>query len=94
MAQETQAHETQGGNHATHPQKPAHEIRRGAVKATIWEANGRKGPFFRIQLARLYKDGDDWKSSTSFTSQDIPKLSSVLVLAEDWIAANQKPATQ
>ena len=66
--------------------KPAHEIRRGAVKALIWENDGENGRFYRFTLARLYKEGDTWKSTTSFGAQDIPKLSTVLVQVEDWIS--------
>ena len=65
---------------------PAHEIRRGSVKALIWENDGTNGRFYRFTLVRLYKDGDDWKSTGSFGAQDIPKLSTVLIQAEDWIS--------
>jgi hypothetical protein len=67
--------------------RPAHEIRRGPIKATIWENKGKDGVFFKFTVTRLYKDGDDWKSTSSFGSQDIPKLASVLVMVEDWINA-------
>ncbi len=65
--------------------KPAHEIRRGAIKALIWANDSENGRFYRFTLARLYKDGDNWKSSSSFGAQDIPKLSGVLMQLEDWL---------
>jgi hypothetical protein len=68
--------------------RPAHEIRRGPIKATIWENKGKDGVFFKFTVARLYKEGDDWKSTSSFGSQDIPKLAGVLVQVEDWIREN------
>jgi len=65
--------------------KPVHEIRRGAVKALIWENAGENGTFYRFTLARLYKDGEEWKSTASFGAADIPKLSTVLIQVEDWM---------
>ena len=70
--------------------KPAHEIRRGAVKATIWENKGKDGVFYKFTVTRLYKDGDDWKSTPSFGTQDIPKLANVLVQVEEWIAGQER----
>lgn len=65
--------------------KPAHEIRRGNVKALIWENAGQHGAFYRFTVERLYKDGVIWKSSATFGANDIPKLASVLVQVEDWL---------
>jgi hypothetical protein len=39
--------------------RPAHEIRRGPIKATIWEDKGKDGVFYKFTVARLYKDGDE-----------------------------------
>lgn len=73
---------------AEQAKKPAHEIRRGAIKALIWANDSENGRFYRFTVARLYKEGDTWKSTTSFGLQDIPKLSTVLVQVEDWISGH------
>ena len=38
-----------------------------------------------MTLSRLYKDGDDWKDSTSFGRDDLPLLAKVADLAHTWI---------
>ncbi|MBI3782843.1 MAG: hypothetical protein HY270_05510 [Deltaproteobacteria bacterium] len=72
--------------------KPVHEIRRGAVKACIWENAGENGTFFKFTVHKLYKQGDDWKTTASFGAGDVAKLSTVLLQVEDWINAQAKPA--
>ena len=49
-------------------QKPVDEIRIGRVKATIWH---------NVTFSRLYKDGDQWKSTQSFGRNDLLVLAKV-----------------
>ena len=47
--------------------KPVKSIRYGAIEASIWENehdDGKKS--HAVTFSRSYKDGDDWKTSTSF----------------------------
>ena len=67
-------------------QQPAKKFRIGAVEATIWENQGRDdGFFFSVEPSRLYKDGDEWKRSNSFTHHDLLNVAKVLERAEAWI---------
>lgn len=66
-------------------QKPAHEIRMGAVKATIWQNETTAGTRFNINVCRLYKDGEQWKQTESFGRDDLPLVVKVLDKAHDWI---------
>ena len=66
-------------------QKPAHEIRIGSIKATIWENETPNGPRHNVTLARLYKDGDEWKRSESFGRDDLPLVAKVVDQAHSWI---------
>ena len=43
--------------------RPAHEIRIDAVKAVIWANPTDSGVFYNVNLSRIYKDGDDWKTT-------------------------------
>ena len=52
--------------------KPVHEIRIGRIKATIWENEPPNGTRHNLTVSRLYKDGDEWKDSTSFGRDDLP----------------------
>lgn len=70
-------------------QRPVHEIRLGAVKATIWPNETTSGTRFSVTLSRLYKDGkDEWKQTDSFGRDDLPLLTKVADQAHDWIFAN------
>ena len=72
--------------------RPVQEIRLGRVKAAIWENETEKGSGptatvtrHNVTVARLYKDGDDWKTTDSFGRDDLPLLAKVVDLAHTWI---------
>ena len=58
-------------------QKPVDEIRIGRVKATIWCNRTDEQPRHNVTFARLYKDGDQWKSTHSFGRNDLLVLAKV-----------------
>ena len=60
----------------TNPQ-PVAEVRIGRVKATIWQ-NGTEGRTrHNITFSRLYKDGEQWKTTQSFGNNDLLVLAKV-----------------
>lgn len=65
--------------------KPIHECRLGAIRATIWSKDGAKGGFFTVTLSRLYRNGTDWKRSNSFAGRELENVAAVLSLARKWI---------
>lgn len=66
-------------------QKPAHEIRLGRVKATIWANETDSGTRHNVSISRLFKDGDEWKQTTSFGRDDLPLVAKVVDMAHLWI---------
>ncbi len=66
-------------------QKPAHEIRLGRIKATIWENETEQGIRHNVTVSRLYKDGEDWKQSAGFSREDLPLVAKVVDLTHTWI---------
>lgn len=66
-------------------QQPAHEIRMGAIKATIWENQTATGTRHNVTVSRIYKDGDEWKHTESFGRDDLQLLAKVIDLAHTWI---------
>ena len=58
--------------------KPISEVRIGRVKAAIWpnETEGRTR--HNVTFSRLYKDGDEWKSTQSFSRNDLLLLAKVV----------------
>ena len=65
--------------------RPVHEIRLGRIRAALWENTTEKGIRHNVTVSRLYKDGEQWKDSTSFGREDLPLVVKVLDLAHTWI---------
>ena len=66
-------------------QKPVYEIRLGRIKAAIWENETPIGRRHNVTLSRLYRDGDQWKASTSFGRDDLPLVAKVADMCHTWI---------
>jgi hypothetical protein len=72
------------------PVKPVHEVRLGSIKAAIWENQTENGTRFNVTVSRIYKDGEQWKSTDSFGRDDLLLLAKVVDLAHSWIFDNGK----
>lgn len=68
--------------------RPVHEVRLGRIKATIWENSTRDGTRHNVSLSRIYKDGNQWKDSTSFGRDDLPLVAKVADIAHSWVYEN------
>ena len=66
-------------------QKPVHEIRLGRIKAAIWANETDNGTRHNVTITRLYKDGDEWKTSTSFGREELPLVAKIADMAHTWI---------
>jgi hypothetical protein len=66
-------------------QKPTHEIRLGAIKAAIWKNETTNGTRYNVTVSRLYRDGDQWKSTESFGRDDLLLVAKVADQAHTWI---------
>ena len=66
-------------------QKPVHEIRMGRIKAAIWANETDNGTRHNVVITRLYKDGDEWKTSTSFGREELPLVAKIADMAHTWI---------
>ncbi len=47
---------------------PVFQKRIGAVRATVWENNVDGRSYFNINLARRFKDGDEWKDTPTLNN--------------------------
>ena len=65
--------------------RPVHELRLGRIRAAIWENDTQNGTRHNVTLSRLYKDGDNWRDTTSFGRDDLPLLAKVADMAHSWI---------
>jgi hypothetical protein len=73
---------------------PIHKIRHGTISASIWRSETEKGPMFNVTFERAYKDGEKWKSSTSFGAQNLLVLSLIATRAFEWISDQTKTPEQ
>ena len=65
--------------------RPVHEIRLGRIKAAIWANDTDNGTRHNVTFTRLYKDGEEWKTSNSFGRDELPLVAKVADLAHSWI---------
>jgi len=66
-------------------QKPIHEVRLGAIKAAVWKNDTQNGVRYNTTFSRLYKDGEEWKTTDSFGRDDLLVLAKVADRAHSWI---------
>ena len=69
----------------TQKQQPIHEVRLGHVKAAVWKNEVENGVRYNVTFSRIYKDGDNWKSTDSFGRDDLLLLGKVADHAHSWI---------
>ena len=65
--------------------KPVHSIRLGRIKAAVWANETPKGVRHNITVQRIYKDGEEWKSTESFGREDLLLVCKVLDMAHTWL---------
>jgi hypothetical protein len=65
--------------------KPAHEERIGSINAALWPSQTEHGTRYGVTFSRLYKDGEQWKSTDSFGRDDLLLLAKVADRAHTWI---------
>ena len=70
--------------------KPVHNIRHGAVSASIWQQETAKGSLFNVTFQRSYMDGDTWKNSSSFGRRNLLVLSLIAARAFEWIGSQSQ----
>ena len=68
-------------------QTPTHEVRLGFIKAAVWKNETESGVRYKVTFSRIYKDGDNWKSTDSFGRDDLLLLGKVADQAHTWIFA-------
>jgi hypothetical protein len=65
--------------------KPVAEVRIGAIKDAIWKNEAGASTWHNVTFQRIYKDGDDWKTSQSFGRDDLLVVAKVADLAHSRI---------
>lgn len=80
--------------------KPTREFRAGTIVASVWEtaplAGGRSAAKYDVRIQKRYRDerSGQWKSTSYFRPEDLPKLALVASkVFEDLTLRVQDPAT-
>lgn len=67
--------------------QPAAKFRLGYVTATVWKNQGTGDrEFFSVEVSKAYKDGDEWKDTSSLGAGDLLNAVKCLERAEQFIA--------
>ena len=75
--------------------KPEKSFRIGACSASVFLNKGEGRRSFRsVSLQRRYKDGDEWKSATNFTLNDLPAAQAVLKMATDYVISMEAESSE
>jgi hypothetical protein len=78
---------------AQQKQRPVHEIRLRRIKASIWANETEEGDvWFNVAIARLYKEGDQWRDTSTFSRDDLPLVAKAADMAFLWIWGQDAPA--
>lgn len=90
MAIAKESHATQSST------KPVKVFRFRGISASIFENHakndGRDSTFHKVSLQRSYRDGEEWKTSTSFNRDDLPLAR--LLLEQAWQFILETEATR
>ena len=65
--------------------KPIHEVRLGTIKAAVWKNETETGARYNVTFGRIYKDGDSWRTSDSFSRDDLLVVEKVAGRTFAWI---------
>ena len=71
--------------------QPVHRIRIFPIECAIWKNQSENGTWYNVTLSRSYKDAnDEWKSSDSFSGDDLLLVAKVADQAHTWIIQKQQ----
>ena len=75
----------------THSNAPVHQVQLGTIRAAIWKNDTEAGVRYNVTVERIYRDKDQWKSTSSFGRDDLLLLAKVVDQAHTWIFTQPKP---
>lgn len=75
--------------------EPVHKVQLEHITAAIWANSTKEGRvWFNVTISRSYKDGDQWKDTTTFRRDDLPIVAKAADMAYAWIWEQKVPANQ
>jgi len=65
--------------------QPAHEVRLGCIRATIWANETDEGIRHSAIFTRLYKNAEQWQDAGTFGCGHLLLVAKVADMAHSWI---------
>lgn len=76
-------------------EKPLHRVSLGRIRAAIWlNVNEQGQRYFRTNLVRHYRNGDEWLESSNYFPEELPLVAQVAQMACAWMCEHQHLLTQ
>lgn len=69
----------------TESNKPIRTFRLRGVKVAVFENRTEQGAFYKTSLQRIYREGEEWKTTTSLGRDDLPVARLLLGWAWEFI---------
>src|SRR4051794_36592147 len=66
--------------------KPIHTVRHRSIKATIWKNKTEKGFLYNVTITRSYKDGEQWRDTSSIGFDDLMNVAKLMSDAHSFIS--------
>jgi hypothetical protein len=74
------SNESNSNGQQSESNRPAMTFRYGAIKCTVWKNQTRNGPMYNTIVTRSSKDGENWRDSSSFGSEDFPTVAKAFLV--------------
>ncbi len=72
---------------------PIKKFSAGGIQVAIWENEGKEGRVFHsVSFDRRYKDKEEWKSTNSLKTNDIPKAIIALQKSYEYLVLKEPEA--
>jgi hypothetical protein len=77
-------------NARQNPSKPVKTFRLRGVSASVFENTSEQAvPYYRVQLLRTYRDGDEFKSTSVFSRDELPIVALVAKKAWEFVLGEE-----
>ena len=71
--------------------EPVKKIKIGGIEVAVWQNTSKEGNnFFTTTMERNYKDGEEWKKTSSLRDNDLPKAVLALQKAYEFVSIKQE----
>ena len=72
--------------------RPVRTFRLRGVKVAVFENKSEQGAFYKTSLQKIYREGEEWKTTTSLGRDDLPVARLLLQRAWEFILETEAAA--